>query len=119
MQILFHHLHLEENNFGEEYYQRAEEELEVIKKTNFIDYFLLVNDYVSFAKNNDIKVGPGRGSAASSLIAYLLNITDIDPIKYDLIFERFLNTDRLSMPDIDIDFEDDKRELVINYLKQK
>ena len=110
---------LEENNFGEEYYQRAEEELEVIKKTNFIDYFLLVNDYVSFAKNNDIKVGPGRGSAASSLIAYLLNITDIDPIKYDLIFERFLNTDRLSMPDIDIDFEDDKRELVINYLKQK
>lgn len=110
---------IKEKNLGNEYLERAESELEVIKKMNFVDYFLLVHDYVEYAKKNDIKVGPGRGSSASSLVAYLLNITYIDPIKYDLLFERFLNIDRQSMPDIDIDFEDDRREEVINYLVQK
>jgi len=106
-------------NLSEKYLARARKELSVIFEMNFADYFLLVQDYVNFAKTNDIKVGPGRGSSASSLVAYLLGITEIDPLKYDLIFERFLNKDRKTMPDIDIDFEDDKRELVIEYLKQK
>ena len=76
----------------------------------FVDYFLIVYDYVLYAKKNNILVGPGRGSAAGSLVSYVIGITDIDPLKYDLLFERFLNVERITMPDIDIDFENNKRE---------
>ena len=85
----------------------------------FADYFLIVWDFVRFAKRNGIGVGPGRGSAAGSLVAYCLEITDIDPISYDLLFERFLNPGRKSMPDIDIDFSVDGRDQVINYVADK
>ena len=78
----------------------------------FNDYFLIVYDYVKYAKKNDILVGPGRGSAAGALVSYCLGITNIDPLKYNLLFERFLNKDRVTMPDIDIDFQDDKRDEV-------
>ncbi len=101
------------------YIDRLNYELEVIKNMNFIDYFLIVYDYVLYAKKNNILVGPGRGSAAGSLVSYCLGITDIDPIKYNLLFERFLNPERVSMPDIDIDFDNTKREQVINYVKEK
>lgn len=100
------------------YLDRVNYELDVIFKMGFSSYFLLVADYVNYAKTSDIKVGPGRGSVASSLVAYLLDITEVDPLKYDLVFERFLNPDRVSMPDIDIDFEDTKKTLVIDYLKK-
>ena len=86
---------------------------------NYSGYFLIVSDYIKWAKNNDIPVGPGRGSGAGSLVAWCLSITDIDPIKFDLIFERFLNPDRISMPDFDIDFCEEKRDLVFSYLKKK
>ena len=109
--------------FGEnapiKYIERLKYELSIIKKMNFCDYFLVVEDYVKYAKENDILVGPGRGSAAGSLVSYLLNITEIDPLKYNLIFERFLNPERISMPDIDIDFEDTKKDEVINYCINK
>ena len=85
----------------------------------FVDYFLIVWDFIAFARRNGIQVGPGRGSAAGSLVAYCLEITDIDPIKYDLLFERFLNPGRKSMPDIDIDFAVDGRDRVINYVAEK
>ena len=85
----------------------------------FADYFLIVWDFIAFAKRNGIQVGPGRGSAAGSLVAYCLEITDIDPIKYDLLFERFLNPGRKSMPDMDIDFAVDGRDRVINYVAEK
>ena len=101
------------------YKNRLKYELDVINKMGFCDYFLIVADYVKFAKDNNIIVGTGRGSAVGSLVSYCLNITDVDPIKYDLIFERFLNPERISMPDIDIDFEHDKRELVIDYCRYK
>ncbi len=101
------------------YTNRLKMELEVIEKMGFIDYFLIVYDYVLYAKTHDILVGPGRGSAAGSLVSYCLGITDIDPIKYNLLFERFLNIERISLPDIDIDFEDTKREEVVNYVTQK
>lgn len=101
------------------YQERLEYELSVIKEMGFVDYFLIVYDYILFAKKHDILVGPGRGSAAGSLVAYSLGITDIDPIKYDLLFERFLNKERITMPDIDIDFEDTKRNDVVEYLKEK
>lgn len=101
------------------YINRVKYELEVINKMGFCDYFLIVYDYVKYAKDNDILVGPGRGSAAGSLIAYLLNITTIDPIKYNLLFERFLNPERITMPDIDIDFEYTKRDDVLNYCIEK
>ncbi|TML90946.1 MAG: DNA polymerase III subunit alpha [Actinobacteria bacterium] len=94
-------------------------ELKTIKEMGFADYFLIVWDFIGFAKRNHIQVGPGRGSAAGSLVAYSLEITDIDPIKYDLLFERFLNPGRKSMPDIDIDFAVDGRERVINYVTEK
>src|SRR5205823_7321076 len=94
-------------------------ELKTIKEMGFADYFLIVWDFIGFAKRNHIQVGPGRGSAAGSLVAYSLEITDIDPIKYDLLFERFLNPGRKSMPDIDIDFAVDGRERVINYVREK
>ena len=101
------------------YVERLKYELDIINKMGFNDYFLIVADFVEYAKNNNILVGPGRGSAAGSLVSYCLNITTIDPIKYNLYFERFLNPDRISMPDIDIDFEDSKRMEVINYCINK
>ena len=101
------------------YYKRLEKELEIIKKMGFESYFLIVWDYVKYAKNHGILVGPGRGSAPASLVSYCLGITDIDPIKYSLLFERFLNPERISMPDIDIDFPDNKRDEVIRYVGGK
>ena len=101
------------------YIERLKKELKVIAKMGFNDYFLIVFDYVRFAKTHDIQVGPGRGSAAGSLVSYVLGITNIDPLKYDLLFERFLNEERVSMPDIDIDFQDDKRDEVVKYVTEK
>lgn len=98
------------------YIERLNYELNVIHDMGYDDYFLIVADYVNFAKNNNIYVGPGRGSAAGSLVSYCLNITEIDPLKYNLLFERFLNKDRQTMPDIDVDFEDTKRNIVVSYL---
>ena len=108
-----------DGNITKEYQERLDYELSVIKKMGFVDYFLIVYDYVLYAKKNGILVGVGRGSAAGSLVSYTLGITDIDPIKYNLLFERFLNPERVTMPDIDIDFENNKRDLVINYVKKK
>ncbi len=104
---------------GDEYTERIDYELSVIDQMGFSEYFLIVSDYVLYAKNNGISVGPGRGSGAGSLVAYLIGITDIDSITYGLMFERFLNPERVSMPDIDVDFADDRRHLVIEYLTQK
>ena len=101
------------------YKDRLDYELSIIQKMGYDDYFLIVWDFVRFAKTNNILVGVGRGSAPGSLVAYSLGITDLDPIEYNLLFERFLNPERVSMPDIDIDFPDDKRDLVINYVKEK
>ncbi len=106
-------------NNTEVYEKRLNMEIEVIKKSNFAGYFLIVSDFIRYAKNNDIPVGPGRGSAAGSLVAYCLSITDIDPIKYDLMFERFLNPERISMPDIDSDFCVNGRDEVIKYVSGK
>ncbi len=103
------------NIIGSKYQERLKYELDVINKMGFCDYFLIVYDYIKYAKENNIIVGPGRGSAVGSLVAYSLDITDIDPIKYDLLFERFLNVERISMPDIDVDFEHNKREQMIEY----
>ncbi len=111
------------NRFGEnpnkETINRLNYELSVIKQTGFASYFLIVQDFVNWAKQQRIIVGPGRGSAAGSLVSYLLNITSIDPIKNNLLFERFLNPERISMPDIDLDFTDRRRDEVINYVAQK
>ncbi len=104
---------------SEAYRKRLEYELSVIVKMNFEDYFLIVYDFILFAKKNNIMVGPGRGSAAGSLVSYCLGITDIDPLKYGLIFERFLNPERISMPDIDTDFPDDRRDEVFHYVKER
>jgi DNA polymerase-3 subunit alpha len=98
---------------------RLEYELSVIKQTGFASYFLIVQDFVNWAKQNRIVVGPGRGSVGGSLVAYLLNITNVDPIKYDLLFERFLNPSRVSLPDIDLDFADRRRDEVIEYVREK
>ncbi|MBQ8193470.1 MAG: DNA polymerase III subunit alpha, partial [Bacilli bacterium] len=106
-------------NVPKEYQDRLFYELKVINEMGFPNYFLVVYDFIRFAKKNKILVGPGRGSAAGSLVAYSLGITEIDPIKYDLLFERFLNPERKTMPDIDTDFPDNKRELVIDYVKEK
>lgn len=95
-------------NVSKEYQDRLNYELDVINKMGFCDYFLVVWDYVKYAKFNNILVYPGRGSAAGSLVSYCLGITDVDPIKYDLLFERFLNPERVTMPDIDIDFDSEK-----------
>ncbi len=103
-------------NIKTEYLKRLQYELKVIVTMGFCNYFLVVWDYVKFAKKNNILVGPGRGSAASSLVSYSLGITDIDPLKYDLLFERFLNPERITMPDIDIDFDAEKRNEVIEYV---
>ena len=107
------------NKVTSDYVRRLDYELSVIIKMNFEDYFLIVYDFILYAKKNGIMVGPGRGSAAGSLVAYCLGITDIDPMRYGLIFERFLNPERISMPDIDTDFPDDKRDDVIEYVKNK
>jgi len=103
----------------EEYQTRLNEELKIINDMGFTDYFLIVYDFILYAKKNKIIVGPGRGSAAGSLVSYSVGITEIDPIKYDLIFERFLNPERITMPDIDIDIEYLRREELINYVKNK
>jgi DNA polymerase-3 subunit alpha len=101
------------------YIDRLDEELSVIKDKSFASYFLVVADMINWAKSNDIKVGPGRGSAAGSLVCYALGITDVDPIKYDLLFFRFINPERNDFPDIDTDFEDRRRKEVKDYLKKK
>ncbi len=99
--------------------ERMEYELSVIEKCGYDAYFLIVQDFVNWAKNNGIVCGPGRGSAAGSFVSYLTGITNVDPIVYDLLFERFLNPERVSMPDVDMDFADDHREDVLNYVRQK
>jgi len=99
--------------------ERLDYETSIIKKTGYAAYFLIVQDFVNWSKSQGIIVGPGRGSAAGSLVSYLINITNIDPIKYDLIFERFLNPERVSMPDIDLDFADIRRDEVIRYVEGK
>ena len=107
---------------GKDYYaykKRYEYELKIIDDTGFNDYFLIVYDFVKYAKDNGILVGAGRGSAAGSLVCYLLNITEADPLEYNLLFERFLNKERISMPDIDIDFQDTRRDEVIKYVEGK
>ena len=106
-------------NLPEEIKSRAEYELGVIKKMGYVDYFLIVWDYINYAKTHDIPVGPGRGSGAGSIVAYAIGITDIDPIKYNLLFERFLNPERISMPDFDVDFCYEKRDKVIEYVCKK
>ena len=108
-----------EHEFFNKYKERLEHELKIIMDMNYSSYFLIVADYIKWAKKNDIPVGPGRGSGAGSLVAWCLEITDVDPIKFNLIFERFLNPDRVSMPDFDIDFCEEKRDLVFKYLSNK
>src|SRR5207247_2605966 len=99
--------------------RRLDYELGVLEKTGFVSYLLIVWDFIHFAKERGIPVGPGRGSAAGSIVAYVLGITDIDPLQYGLIFERFLNPDRVSPPDIDIDFCEARRGEVLEYVRQK
>ena len=101
------------------YQKRLNYEINIIKKTGYSGYFLIVSDFISWAKNQNIPVGPGRGSGAGSLVAWTLGITDLDPIKYDLLFERFLNPDRVTLPDFDIDFCQDKRDKVLKYIVKK
>src|SRR5690625_809788 len=123
------HKYLEQlcwESVGEKYHKvtkdvrnRLTYELEVIQSMGFSDYFLIVWDFVQYAKNSNILVGPGRGSAAGSIVAFILGITEVDPLKYNLLFERFLNPERISMPDIDIDFADDRRDEVIQYVREK
>ena len=108
-----------ENGITEEIAKRAEYELSVIKKMGYVDYFLIVWDYINYARSQGIPVGPGRGSGAGSIVAYAIGITDIDPIKYSLIFERFLNPERISMPDFDVDFCYERRQEVIDYVGRK
>jgi DNA polymerase-3 subunit alpha len=101
------------------YNKRLNYELKVINDMGYVDYFLIVYDYVKYAKTHDIMVGPGRGSAAGSLVSYAIGITNIDPLKYNLLFERFLNPERVTMPDIDVDFEDVKRDEMVSYVKDR
>ncbi|OCW80718.1 DNA polymerase III subunit alpha, partial [Pelagibacteraceae bacterium GOM-A3] len=107
------------NKIKETYYDRLNHEIKIITEMNYSGYFLIVSDYIKWAKDNNIPVGPGRGSGAGSLVAWCLSITDVDPIKFNLIFERFLNPDRISMPDFDIDFCEEKRDQVFKYLTNK
>lgn len=113
------HIQFDNSHPKVEYLERMEYELSVINQMGYNDYFLIVWDFINYAKEQNIPVGPGRGSAAGSLVAYLLGITDIDSIKYDLLFERFLNSERVSMPDIDTDFCYERRDEVIEYVKRK
>ena len=106
-------------NIPKEYLDRAEYELGIIKKMGYVDYYLIVWDYIHYAKTHDIPVGPGRGSGAGSILAYAIEITDIDPMKYNLLFERFLNPERISMPDFDVDFSDEQRQEIIDYVCRK
>lgn len=106
-------------NPSKEILEREEYELSVIKRMGYVDYFLIVWDYINYAKSEGIPVGPGRGSGAGSIVAYAIGITDIDPIKYNLIFERFLNPERVSMPDFDVDFCYERRQEVIDYVSRK
>src|SRR5699024_3394989 len=108
--------HLDDN---QDYLDRLDKELTVISNMGYSDYFLIVWDVMKYAHDNKIETGFGRGSAAASLVAYLLRITDVDPLEYDLLFERFLNKDRYTMPDIDLDFPDNKRHLILNYVLEK
>jgi len=108
-----------EDTLTEEQAERLDFELKTISRMGFPDYFLIVQDFINWAKNNGISVGPGRGSAAGSAVAYCLGITNLDPIRYDLLFERFLNPERISMPDIDVDFDDEGRYRVIQYVQEK
>ena len=115
-----------EKNLGQRYKEmtpqireRLDNEIKVINKAGYTSYFLIVCDFINYAKSKGIAVGPGRGSAAGSIVSYLLGITDIDPLKYNLLFERFLNSERVSMPDIDIDFCYERRPEVIDYVIQK
>src|SRR5438067_6778872 len=112
-------LHRRYDKIDADLQERLRFELKTIREMGFADYFLIVSDFIHFAKTHGVSVGPGRGSAAGSLVAYSLQITDIDPIRYDLMFERFLNPGRKSMPDIDIDFAVEGREPVINYVREK
>jgi len=110
---------LDNNEKFKKYLSRLNHEIKIISEMNYAGYFLIVSDYIKWAKKNNIPVGPGRGSGAGSLVAWCLSITDIDPIKFNLIFERFLNPDRISMPDFDVDFCEEKRDLVFEYLTTK
>ena len=110
---------LSKNQINKIYEDRLKHETNIINSMDYASYFLIVSDYIKWAKKNSIPVGPGRGSGAGSLVAYCLDITDLDPIEFDLIFERFLNPDRISMPDFDIDFCEEKRDQVFEYLKTK
>ncbi|MCH5321328.1 MAG: DNA polymerase III subunit alpha [Eubacterium sp.] len=107
------------DNPPQEYYDRLDYELDTVEKMGYTDYYLIVSDFVSFAKSRDIPVGPGRGSGAGSIAAYCMGITDLDPMKYNLLFERFLNPERVSMPDFDIDFCYERRSEVIEYVTKK
>ncbi|MFC1756440.1 DNA polymerase III subunit alpha [Patescibacteria group bacterium] len=108
-----------DGNINQEHKDRLEYELSIIEKTGYASYFLIVQDFVNWAKDQGIIVGPGRGSAAGSFVSYLVGITNIDPIKYNLLFERFLNPERISMPDVDLDFADDRRDEVLEYVRNK
>ncbi|WP_319519817.1 DNA polymerase III subunit alpha [uncultured Martelella sp.] len=113
------HVGLSEGHTREDYEERLEYELGIIESMKFPGYFLIVSDFIKWAKEQDIPVGPGRGSGAGSLVAYALTITDVDPLRFSLLFERFLNPERVSMPDFDIDFCQDRREEVIRYVQRK
>ena len=104
---------------SEEYEKQLAYEMDIIRQMGFVDYFLIVSDFIGYAKSHDIPVGPGRGSAAGSMVAYCLDITDVDPMKYYLYFERFLNPERVTMPDIDVDFCYRRRGEVIDYVNRK
>ena len=118
-ELCYEGLHKRYNPVTDELKNRLDFELDVINNMGFVDYFLIVWDFIHFAKSNGVMVGPGRGSAAGSIVSYTLTITDIDPIKYNLLFERFLNPERVSMPDIDIDFAPEGRQKVIDYVVEK
>lgn len=118
-ELCFNGLKERYENASQEVVDRLNYELDVIERMGYVEYFLITWDFINFSKENNIMVGPGRGSAAGSIVAYTLKITDIDPIKYSLLFERFLNPERVSMPDIDIDFCYERREEVIDYVKRK
>src|SRR6185503_7051626 len=110
---------LSQGTTEEDYQKRLAFEIDVINRMNYAGYFLIVSDFIKWAKAHDIPVGPGRGSGAGSLVAYALTITDLDPIRFGLLFERFLNPERVSMPDLDIDFCQDRRDEVIAYVRER
>lgn len=118
-ELAYDGLHKKYDTVTPELIERLEYELSVINNMGFVDYFLIVSDYVRYAKRNGIPVGPGRGSGAGSLVAYCIEITNIEPLRYNLIFERFLNPERVSMPDFDVDFCVQRREEVVNYIREK